>query len=447
MKKIIIGDVLESLKSLPNESVQMCVTSPPYWGLRDYGTAKWDGGDPNCDHLYQTGGTRSRRVGGKKVANASLTPDSKTQPAFKQYSDICKKCGAKRIDDQIGLEKTPEEYVQHLVEIFREVRRVLRPDGVVWLNLGDSYAGGGRAGKDGIQKWGGLEKDREDIVYAPPTGKLKGIKAKDLVGIPWMTAFALRADGWYLRSDVIWHKPNPMPESVTDRCTKSHEYIFLLTKSARYYYDAEAIKEDGLTLRKRVRPNGIGNQENKKQPMGFDNSCGASGSRNKRSVWDISTKPYHGAHFATFPPELPALCILAGTSEKGSCSKCGKPWVREIKKSRKATRPGKNSKFGTQESDVRCHGSETSGLLKRVLVVGETTGWKPTCNCNADVVPCVVLDAFAGSGTTLSVAKILGRDYIGIELNPQYLPLMERRIQEAKEVKYIERLNGNHKDG
>jgi len=236
--EIVCGDSLEILKTLPGKIIQCCVTSPPYWGLRDYG-----------------------------------------------------------VDDQLGMEDTPEEYVSKMVDVFREVRRVLRVDGTLWLNLGDSYA-------------------------SKQTGKIEGIKTKDLVGIPWMVAFALRSDGWYLRQDIIWSKPNPMPESVTDRCTKSHEYIFLLSKSQKYYYDQDAIKEDSVDSesytgrRKRSKlKHMILNP--KECSMQADKAAGKTyEKRNKRSVWVVSTQPYSEAHFATYPETLIKPCILAGSKER-----------------------------------------------------------------------------------------------------------------------------------
>jgi len=299
MIKLINGDCLTELKNLEPESVHCCVTSPPYWGLRDYG-----------------------------------------------------------VDGQLGLEKTPEEYVANMVSVFREVRRVLRKDGTLWLNLADSYAGGGRG-----FGYGGKQDTNKGCEDMPRSVIPTGLKAKDLCGIPWRVAFALQADGWYLRQDIIWAKPNPMPESVTDRCTKSHEYIFLLTKSAKYFYDAEAVKEPNApaTVERAkyhwCKPdtkaaqyqdmNGL--NRNETYPM---NEAG----RNRRSVWTITTKPFKEAHFATFPEELIIPCIKAG------CPKGG-----------------------------------------------------------------VVLDPFAGSGTTGVVAEKLGRDYILIELNPKYIEMADNR--------------------
>lgn len=260
--RLIHGDSLQVLKALPDNSVDCCVTSPPYWGLRDYG-----------------------------------------------------------VDGQIGLEKSPDEYVAKMVEIFEQVRRVLKPQGTLWLNLGDSYSSntkgsGGKTAKQSTNK-GSFHSDI--------TRKFEhGLKPKDLVGIPWRVAFALQAAGWYLRQDIIWHKPNPMPESVRDRCTKAHEYIFLLSKSEKYFFDIEAIKEDA------AYPEG---PRNKKAHEKFDKSqvnkqyfatrenvhkIGPRATRQKRSVWSVTSKPFKGAHFATFPPDLVEPCILAGCPEGGT---------------------------------------------------------------------------------------------------------------------------------
>jgi DNA modification methylase len=288
VNKILIGDCLVGMKSLiaDNVKVQTCVTSPPYFGLRDYGTAKWEGGDPACDHQpSSTQGTNGQR------ADRSFT-------AVAPYRAKCGKCGALRIDNQIGLEETPQKYVARMVEVFRLVRELLADDGTLWLNLGDSYANDG--------KWGGHNK------------RYTGLKPKDLIGIPWRVAFALQEDGWYLRSDIIWAKPNPMPESVADRPTKSHEYIFLLSKSADYFYDAEAIKEE-VTGQAHARGNGV-NPKCVEPGNGIKQNSSFSAavrelisSRNKRSVWTVGSAPYAGAHFATFPPDLILPCVLAGS--------------------------------------------------------------------------------------------------------------------------------------
>ena len=303
--KILLGDALEQLKTLESESVHCCVTSPPYWGLRDYG-----------------------------------------------------------VDGQLGLEKTPEEYVKKMVAVFAEVKRVLRKDGTLWLNLGDSYVSApvGHKTVESLNNSSGFKsavykQDHLDGCKFDKT-KIEGLKQKDLVGIPWRVALALQADGWYLRQDIIWSKPNPMPESVTDRCTKSHEYIFLLTKSARYYYDNEAIGyniQDDTIKRYERGWNGNGDRGFPNGPQNhIQNFMDPNNEKrlwaNKKSVWTINTKPYKEAHFATFPPEIPRTCILAG-SKKGD----------------------------------------------------------------------TILDPFAGSGTTGEVALKLYRNFIGIELNQKYI--------------------------
>src|SRR5690554_1460050 len=301
MNQIIQGDVIEALRSLPEGFIHTCVTSPPYWGLRDYG-----------------------------------------------------------VPGQIGLEPTPEEYVEKMVEVFREVRRVLRDDGTLWLNLGDSYA---NSNTDGNRRMS--------------LKSTKGLKPKNLVGIPWRVAFALQADGWYLRSDIIWHKPNAMPESVKDRPTKAHEYIFLLSKSPRYYYDADAIREDAIYQEKR---NGrVGAYQNRAIFHKGDGTTptGAAtrdlSKRNKRTVWTVSTKPFKGAHFAVFPPDLIEPCILAGSPEK-ACPHCGAPWRREVER---------EPQFKTRLDAIgRRTGKALDSDYRGIgCYRAKFEGWKPTCQC------------------------------------------------------------------
>jgi DNA modification methylase len=308
--RIIQGDCLEGLRTLPDASVHCCVTSPPYWGLRDYGHAS-----------------------------------------------------------QIGLEATPEAYVARMVDVFREVRRVLREDGTCWVNLGDSYAATTKQTGRNDNGQRAAAPASWNCRYEYERTKIRtsgGLKPKDLVGIPWRVAFALQADGWWLRQDIIWHKPNPMPESVRDRCTKAHEYVFLLTKSERYFYDAEAVSEAAATAGQA----GLGFYPMRaaamnRKPSGNEAKDPSDGirplTRNRRSVWTITTKPYSGAHFAVMPPDLVEPCIKAGCPEGGT-----------------------------------------------------------------------VLDPFAGSGTTLAVAAQLGRNGIGCELNPEYIKLAEERVAKAK---------------
>lgn len=302
--QILIGDALEMLRQMPDRVVQACITSPPYWGLRDYGTALWEGGDSNCDHLISL------------VSNSLLSKKQRTNKGanYMRYDSICAKCGATSTDRQLGLEKTPEEYIAGMVAVFREVRRVLRDDGTLWLNIGDSYNGY----PANVTQSGKLSGRNQHARHykEPGYGLLdKSLKPKDLVGIPWMLVFALRNDGWYLRSDIIWHKPNPMPESVTDRPTKSHEYLFMMSKSQKYYYDADAIKEPASPdTSVRDRDNTKLNNTPGRSRMGGLVTNGYE-YRNKRTVWTIPTQSYKDAHFATFPEALVNPCILAGSKQ------------------------------------------------------------------------------------------------------------------------------------
>jgi DNA modification methylase len=315
-----------------------------------------------------------------------------------------------------------------MVALFREVRRVLRDDGTLWLNLGDSYASTAPGTKNGSGT--GLQADPGRISYRPDyrVSDWK-IKAKDLMGIPWMVAFALRADGWYLRQDIIWAKPNPMPESVTDRCTKAHEYVFLLSKSARYFYDAKAVAEPAEQDGRRTTFRGggayVGNAafgnsgERVTEPVTGNESV-ADQTRNKRSVWTIATQPYSGAHFATMPPDLAETCIKAGSSERGQCPTCGAPWVRQVERtamvldrSERTHELGRTRSSGTMVEPPR----------------SETVGWAQSCTCPAHApVPQMILDPFGGAGTTALVADRLQRNAAIIELNPTYAALARDRI-------------------
>jgi DNA modification methylase len=308
--KILVGDVRTRLAEIPDVSIQSCITSPPYWGLRDYGH-----------------------------------------------------------DGQIGLEQAPDEYVTEMVAVFREVRRVLKDDGVLWLNLGDSYSGSGKGPAGNL----GAKHNERHLEHKHSAVVPDGLKPKDLVGIPWRVAFALQADGWYLRQDIIWHKPNPMPESVTDRCTKSHEYLFMLTKSAKYYFDNEAIRERGAMSagdsagspqRNTKETHGLGGgntgMTKAKQKLAAELAEKGYSTRNKRSVWTIPTKPFKGAHFAVMPEALVEPCILASSRQDDT-----------------------------------------------------------------------ILDPFTGSGTVAVVALRHERNFIGTELNPEYVNIAKQRISDA----------------
>ncbi len=320
MNKIEFGDCRETMRKWAAEGIkaQTCVTSPPYYGLRDYGTAKWEGGNLDCDHTgakvnpLKVGGftgERLRKEGGRE------------NEKYLSYKKLCPDCNAVRVDSQIGIEETPEEYIKSMVEVFRSVWDVLEDDGTLWLNIGDSYYNY-RLGKGQSLVNQTVANSNQDLpqTCARRGNKLDGLKEKDLIGIPWMLAFALRADGWYLWQDIIWHKPNPMPESVQDRCTKAHEYIFLLSKSPKYYYDIDSIKEEMIG-----KPHAPKNKANKndghlRNDVGtgrMEKVWGESGMANKRSVWTVTTKPYEGAHFAVFPTDLIEPCILAGAPAGG----------------------------------------------------------------------------------------------------------------------------------
>ena len=457
---ILQGDVLDVLRGLPDGCVQTCVTSPPYWGLRDYGLppSVWDA-DPGCEHVWGAWQERHDERENTQVAKTRTTDrfygdeSRRFNGNHQKHSAgaFCDLCGAWR--GCLGLEPTPQLYVQHMVAIFAEVRRVLRKDGTLWLNLGDSYAGswgnyapGGIKSQQRPQTEEGKRWERKaygDTKRKPPTADARGLKPKDLCGIPWRVAFGLQDDGWWLRSDIVWAKSNPMPESVTDRPTKSHEYLFLLAKSARYYYDADAIREPaeygycpgGMRASGRYLNQRPG-QDNSIRPVKSTTvSAGNGGSRNKRSVWTIATAPFAEAHFATFPPKLIEPCILAGSSAK-ACETCGAPWARTTVRGE----PLKRSDSGGRVTrlSVSDAGQGTNGTGKTTLgrVPNITThGWQPTCRCehNTGSAASIVLDPFMGSGSTGYTARLHSRHYLGIELNPDYIEMAERRIGTARQ--------------
>ena len=460
---ILQGDVLEQLRPMRANSVHMVVTSPPYWSLRDYGVPPsiW-GGDPACEHVWQSAGSKEGYTAKKKWQHSMTNePDSngRGEPrAGKKRSRLrsdnpegwnqieqgqfCTSCGAWR--GCLGLEPTPDLYVEHIATIFDEVRRVLRHDGCLFLNMGDSYMTDA-PGRNSIdpkniigRKRGGDER--------PNRGRLPGLKHKDLVGVPWMVAFALRARGWYLRSDIIWSKTNPMPESIKDRPTKSHEYIFLLAKSQRYYFDPEAIREKALVgnHHRNVVVSVKSHVPGAPVHTGLRSTPPASAGRNRRSVWTFPTSPYKGAHFATFPPRLVEPCILAGTSSHGCCSMCGAPYKRIVKlgeplidqmKVAGADNAGKYS--GKATKAYAGTGAQDPSATKARILDGMreriTVGWRRTCaHTLSTVEPCVVLDPFGGTGTTGMVAEKHGRDYILIELSAANVALTNERLAPSR---------------
>jgi DNA modification methylase len=454
MNRIINKDCLEGMKELPANSVDCCVTSPPYFGLRDYGH-----------------------------------------------------------EGQIGLEETPEQYVDKMVEVFEQVKWVLKPEGTLWLNLGDSYCASstGSQGNNSSKLEGGKSTQIE-AGKRPDKSRIAGVKQKDLIGIPWLVAFALRSAGWYLRQDIIWHKPNPMPESVTDRCTKAHEYIFLLSKSAKYYYDHEAIKlplakashlrlaqdianqkgsdrvpgktngamkavgspikkvykdKDGMTvgeldsevmkqlqlmtleesieyLRKNIKDPTFGGKKGREYTPERDDPNFRNGSEqwgrewlpsedgyaNKRSVWTVTTKPFSEAHFATFPEDLIVDCIKAGCPEY-VCSKCGKAREKifESTGDNKANEViSHNGVPGLKKDSSHDRVRSLSGATYEH--VRKLTDQLTDCGCNEGFSPGVCLDPFMGAGTTALVARKLNRNYIGFELNQEYIKIAEKRLRD-----------------
>ena len=572
MIKILVGDVMERLRELDDETFHCVVTSPPYWGLRDYGTASWEGGDPNCDHVelyYSDLGAKSTLCGG------NVTRENQWFHAQqKQYREFCRKCGARRVDRQIGLEKTPGEHVERMVEIFREVRRVMRKDGTLWLNYGSLYASSSMQPSQPPHDLNGLacdsdnreRRDSLDVGHACPccgdvsqgasrtrrvrnshtsrqpeqcepqleetirdtersgsspfavdasspdapqstsvsssphaldacdhearvsaspsgvqtstcdaspsvrksdgtddTSRSGGLlafrslgmelfckacgystnrpftfKAKDLIPMPWIVALALQADGWWLRSDIIWAKPNPLPEPVTDRPTTSHEYMFLMTRAPRYFYDADAVREPscdppgthrGGALVRTAKGGGkdpTGKVAWEHHGGGMD-SLLSTGSRNLRTVLEIATAPFPGAHFATFPPKLPEIAIKAGTSEKGCCPECGAPWRRVVEAKGGAIGKAWHELLGEErlQQGQKLYVPKDAEPYRR-----ETKGWEPGCECGAaETVPCRVLDPFGGAGTTGLVADRLGRDCTLIELNPEYAEMAAKRLR------------------
>lgn len=470
--RVLHGDCLQVLRTLPEASVHCVVTSPPYWSLRDYGVPPtvW-GGDRTCAHDWVSAGTAEGYTSKKKWQH-SENGRGEDQPDARALSrkdnpdgwnqieqgKFCARCDAWL--GCLGLEPTPELYVAHIVGVFEQVRRVLRRDGTLWLNLGDCYAAGRGGDTGGKSTLEGSKQHQEESKAAgqrigcrssfrrdrAPRGDVAhkaalGLKPKDLVGIPWMVAFALRAAGWYLRSDIVWAKTNPMPESIRDRPTKSHEYVFLLAKCEEYFYDADAVRE-GVTGHSHTRGRGV---HPKSQPRGRVKAnvsfsaaiTGLVSSRNRRSVWTLPTSPFPGAHFATFPARLVEPCILAGTSAHGCCSVCGAPFRRIVEfgaprlEQRIANGGNVDGAYhGHATKNYAAAGAQDPSAVKARILEGmrerRTVGWRPTCRHTLrDIEPCVVLDPFHGSGTTGMVAERCGRDYIGIELNGEYLTLRQ----------------------
>jgi DNA modification methylase len=417
------GDSWTVLRGLPDESIDCCVTSPPYWGLRDYGTGSWEGGDPECDHARPT---TTMNVGFNERWGQGAGERKQEHKSDGQYPSICAKCGAHRLDKQLGLEPNVRDYVFALDEIFDEVKRVLTPHATLWLNLGDTFAAN-RSYQVPDQKYVRMRENRGSM------GVPEGLKPKDLVGVPWRVAFALQESGWWLRMDNIWNKANPMPESAKDRPTRAHEYVFLLSKSKNYFYDYMAVQEPATWDR-------WGDQTSPK----YDGQEGMAGAwikeqaketlqnrnmRNMRSVWTIPTQPYGGEHFATFPEKLVSRCLLASCPQE-VCRTCGKPRERIVETDNPSKEFADDGTMGWSNTHQQTSNPQSSQSLHRnpggVYASARDLGFTD-CGHN-DYRPGVVLDPFAGAGTTALVARKLSRSSVLIELNPDYCKIISERL-------------------
>lgn len=454
--RVYRGHALDILRQMPDESIHMVVTSPPYWGLRSYKTPPviWNSPNTDCRHEWEpsrvirsspqrdhSGGVATGATGTRGVQSSS-----KGRAFISTTGSFCSHCTAWQ--GHLGLEPSPELYINHLTTIFREVRRVLRQNGTLWIVIGDTYnsGAGGRQGRTGARRnraftaasadWRpGNPAKNQEVSNRDGVNAGQNYKLKDLIGISWMLAFALREDGWYLRSEIVWSKPDCLPESVTDRPTKAHETIFLLSKSERYFYDQKAVEEPlatssivRLTQSTLMAQAGSTRANAGGKTNGPMRAVGAFSGRNLRSVWPIVSEAFHGLHFAVFPSALVRRCILAGTSAKGVCATCGAPWRRctdgltYYDGAKAGSDPQR--KYGYRE-----YGRGPKPNLG--MSIAQTTGWQPSCSCPSSVtIPAVVLDPFAGTGTSLLVARSLGRHAIGIELSEKYCDLIVQRVGE-----------------
>lgn len=427
---IYIGNCLKVLPQLPEQSIHSVITSPPYFNQRDYETGQWEGGDSKCDHKGPPMRTKANINKNWDGGN-----DIKNQECREFFKTACKKCGAVRVkDNQLGLEETPDClallrgerpckacYVCKLVRIFRKVRKVLHDDGVVFLNLGDSYSGSGSGGSVGLQATNIGSLSSLDRRAGVP-----GFKCKDLMGIPWRVALALQTDGWYLRSDIPWVKRNGMPAgNIKDRPGTALEHIFLLAKNERYYFDMEAIKKPGSVLNG-IDPNPDRSFRN--TDLWFESlqpPHGLVGMGDELVGLDVTVDPWKGAHYATFPRWLVRPLILCSTSQKGCCKECGTPWERIVEKEKVSrVRPNQYVKREGKKGTGNVVNQNTSTMIVK------TVGWKPTCECNCkEVTPAVILDPFGGAMTVPLMATAMNRRFVAVELNPEYARDGEFRVR------------------
>ena len=463
LNQILIGDVREVFKPIPDKSIHTIITSPPYWQMRYYDSPPtiWDG-RKTCEHTWQN-----------KAQKLSRDP---AQKRFRHKLEFlkCIKCGA--MYGELGLEPTPELYIQHMLEIGEELWRILRNDGTLWLNMGDCCVGSGQDQGHKPDDWNlNLQHKNAGHILDKSRPVPDGMKKKDLVGMPWMLALAFRSAGWYLRQGIIWEKPNAAPESVQDRPTTSHEYFFLLTKAERYYYDGIPIREkDKPDGRKRTIRGKTNRYEGEKLNQFQDNSHERwTGTRNKRSVWNIPTASFKEAHFATFPAELVRIPLLASTSEYGCCPDCGQQWIRIIEPTESYKKYlGESYIGGRNKIQNMIRGKSNISTEKGYSLSADyiTLGFRPECNCYDNLYrsefpqakssrkkyqrsvsgnwfertkkrpgkdgwkrkPCIVADPFAGSGTVPEVAIRSGRHYVAADINPNYEPIQEKRLLKHK---------------
>jgi DNA modification methylase len=408
--KIYQGDCLEVLKTLPDESIDCCVTSPPYWSLRIYSTGSWEGGSPDCDHLKNP-----EAFSNKALNKSTIQPCGSTGHAQEGYKDVCGKCGAKRVDKQIGLEKTFNEYINKLIEIFNEVKRVMKPTGTLFVNLGDTYMNNSSMSAGGRQGFG---KDKVGMLNKKDTI----VQQKSLCQIPSRFAIAMTDRlGFLLRNEIIWKKRNCLPSSCTDRFTVDFEKVFFFTKQKEYFFDNEAVKEDTVTCDNIVRDRDttkLNNTPGRTRMNGLKENRYSK--RNKRCVWDIPTKPLKDLHYASFPDTLITPMILAGCPEF-ICNKCG-TIKRKIYENGERIETG-----GTRKKDTPNIGNkdENTGYMEKIW-----NGKYECCDCVDNTFNGgIVLDPFLGSGTSAFVAKQLHRHYIGIELSQEYIKIAEKRIR------------------